>query len=137
MKRVFAFLLVMVLCLSCVSVSFAELLYRADYEIEAGKEGYSPSKIYQKSAGGYTAKYHLESYVASKSGSCNETIKVHMWNRQLAKQVTSRLAVSVGEEISLTYLTKPTSSQTLKPVTYKTNTDHYSQTVMLYAEFTP
>lgn len=40
-------------------------------------------------------------------------------------------------QYTLSYLTKPTSSQTLKPVTYKTNTNHYSQTVTLRAEFEP
>ncbi len=135
MKRIFAFLLVMVLCLSCASTSFA-IFSRADYDSPAGKEGYSPSKIYHKSAGGYSAVYHLESYMTD-SAYCSETIKVHMWNRQLAEQVTSRLSVSVGNDVTLNYLKKPTSSQTLKPVTYKTNTDHYGKLVTLKAEFEP
>lgn len=135
MKRIVAFLLVLVLCLACVTTSMAEF-YRADYDIAAGKEGYSPSTIYHKSAGGNSAIYYLESYSISGT-SYSETIKVHMWNRQLAKQVTSRLSGSVGNDVTLNYLTKPTSSQTLKPVTYKTNTSHYSQTVTLRAEFEP
>ena len=135
MKRIVGFLLVMVFCLACVTTSMAEF-YRADYDIAAGKEGYSPSTIYHKSAGGYSATYHLESYSIS-STYYSESIKVHMWNRQLAKQVTSRLPVLVGNDLTLCYLTKPTSSQTLKPVTYKTNTNHYSQTVTLRAEFEP
>ena len=135
MKRIVGFLLVMVFCLACVTTSMAEF-YRADYDIAAGKEGYSPSTIYHKSAGGYSATYHLESYSIS-SNYYSESIKVHMWNRQLAKQVTSRLPVLVGNDLTLSYLTKPTSSQTLKPVTYKTNTNHYSQTVTLRAEFEP
>ena len=61
MKRIVGFLLVMVFCLACVTTSMAEF-YRADYDIAAGKEGYSPSTIYHKSAGGYSATYHLESY---------------------------------------------------------------------------
>lgn len=135
MRRIVGFLLVMVFCLACVTTSMAEF-YRADYDIAAGKEGYSPSTIYHKSAGGYSATYHLESYSIS-STYYSESIKVHMWNRQLAKQVTSRLPVLVGNDLTLSYLTKPTSSQTLKPVTYKTNTNHYSQTVTLRAEFEP
>lgn len=135
MRRIFAFLTVMVLYLACVTTSMAEF-YRADYDIAAGKEGYSPSTIYHKSAGGNHATYHLGSYSIGNTYYF-ETIKVHMWNRQLAKQVTSRLSISVGYDVILSYLTKPTSSQTLKPVTYKTNTNHYSQTVTLRAEFEP
>lgn len=105
-------------------------------EAEVLGKYYSPSTIYHKSAGGYSATYHLESYSIS-STYYSESIKVHMWNRQLAKQVTSRLPVLVGNDLTLSYLTKPTSSQTLKPVTYKTNTNHYSQTVTLRAEFEP
>lgn len=135
MKRAVAFLLTMVLCVMCVTPSMAKF-YRADYSIPKDKEGYSPSHIYQKSAGGYAATYCLEGYSISDIN-YSEAIKVHMWNRQLAKQVTSRLSVSVGDAVTLSYLTKPTSSQTLKPVTYKTNTSHYSRTVELLAEFEP
>lgn len=135
MKRIFALILVMVLCLSCVSTAFA-VFHRADYEIPANKDGYSPSDIYHKSEGGYYATYYLESY---KIGTTyyDETIKVHMWNRQLAEQVTSRLPVAVEGELALYYSTLPTSSQTLKPVTYKTNKNHYSEVVALMAEFEP
>lgn len=56
----------MVFCLACVTTSMAEF-YRADYDIAAGKEGYSPSTIYHKSAGGYSATYHLESYSISST----------------------------------------------------------------------
>lgn len=47
-------------------------------------------------------------------------------------------AFDIGVQIIIDpSVTKPTSSQTLKPVTYKTNTNHYSQTVTLRAEFEP
>lgn len=135
MKRTVAFLLAMVLCLAFLT-SASATYYRADYEIAAGKVGYSPSSIYHTSGGGNYAKYHLERYIANGTNT-NTAVNVHMWNRELGQQVTSRLACVVGNEISLVYLTKPTASQTLKPVTYKTNTSHYNITVHLYAEFQP
>ncbi len=60
-----------------------------------------------------------------------------MWNRLLAKLVTSRVSAPVDNVISLTYLTKPTSSQTLKPVTYKPDSTYLHKNMIVEASFEP
>lgn len=135
MKKIIALVSVLVLCMACVSTAMAQVTgFR--YTIDAGKEGYGPSSIYTKSRGGYTAEFTLDIYEVD-GYSAAETIKVHLWNRQLGKQVTSRLSVDTCSTITLMYLTRPTTSQTLKPVTYKTNSDDYSKDVTITGSFDP
>lgn len=140
MKKIIALVSVLVLCMACVSTAFAAtpLKYQVRYTIESGKEGYSPSTIYHKSSGGYTAEFLLGNFTdADGKVDSPDYVKVHMWNRQLAKQVTSRVSAPVDNVISLTYLTKPTSSQTLKPVTYKPDSTYLHKNMIVEASFEP
>ena len=135
MKKIIALVSVLVLCMACVSTAFATVT-EFEYDIVAGKDGYGPSSIYTKSRGGSYALFTLNTYTLNGS-SITGAVAVHLWNRQLAKQVTYRPEVSSGNTITLSYRTRPTTSQTLKPVTYKTDTTHYSQLVTITGSFDP
>lgn len=142
MKKIIALVSVLVLCMACVGTAFAaaSLTYRADYTIAAGKEGYGPSTIYHQTFDKGYAKYSLEGYKIGGTTYPNEKVKVYMYDRQSGKQVTkSDVIVSVGEVITLAYMANrmPASTDTLKPVTIKTNSNHVKYNVAITASFDP
>lgn len=138
MKKIIALVSVLVLCMACVGTAFAaaSLKYRADYTIAAGKEGYSPSTIYQKSINRRIASYLLENFTVGIVD-YPESVYVHMWNRQVGDQVTGRKLASVDNVLELVYITAPKSSETLKPVTYKPNSYYLQMDVIIKASFNP
>ncbi len=131
------------LCLSTFTSAFAsgadaQGYYRADYTIPAGKKGYAPSSIYATRNGfsrNYYAMYDLEE--CDYSDSSLNTVLVHIWNRKLGKQVTGRNMATCGPILELMYLNVPDSTHQCKPVTYKSNADHYNESVKIFARFLP
>lgn len=72
--------------------------------------------------------------------SYTETARVYMYDRQMKKQVTSAdKYITVGNDIMLTYVKErmPKPTDTLKPVTFKTNSAHVSFNVAIEGSFDP
>lgn len=142
MKKIIALVSVLVLCMACVGTAFAydSLTYRADYTIAAGKEGYGPSTIYHKTFNKGYAKYKLENY-SIDGVDYPELVYVYMYDRQMKKQVTpsDNAYVGVDQVITLNYVKErmPKPTDTLKPVTFKTNSAHVSFNVAIEGSFDP
>lgn len=121
----------------------SEGYYRADFTIDPGVQGYGPANYNSRNSHSYNnaASYELQGYRVVSWGrsvqGSGDSVKVHVYNRQLAKQVTSRLSVSEGNTLKLPYSSGVGSSYTYKPVCYKTNTEHYIAEVELTARFRP
>lgn len=145
MRKMFILFLAVMLCLASFTSAFAatadpEGYYRADYTIAAGKSGYAPSTIYGTRNGfsyNFRAVYDLQKCDYTCGGV--KTVKVHIYNRKTGQQVTGRLLATCGTPLDLDYLKNcvPASSHQCKPVTYKSNEDHYGDKVELKARFLP
>lgn len=144
MKKAVTFFLILVLALCTFSTSFAAMGQAGPYNIAAGIEGYSPSTYASRygDSAAYSCSMSLLQYqINDTSATPNNEIKAHFWNRQLKKQVTSRVALTGGlnEWQSFSYLSSSYigASYTYKPVTYKNRTALINSKVTIETQWIP
>lgn len=143
MRKMFILFLTAMLCLASFTSAFAatadsEGYYRADYTIEADKHGYGPSAIYAY-RNGHSRKYHAmyDLQECVYSGSSANSVTVYIWNRKLGKVVSDDPIAECGTKTEIMYYTVPASNEQCKPVTYKIDSSHYSESVTIKARFLP
>lgn len=150
MRKMIIFFLAAMLCLTTFTSALAadadaQGYYRADYTIPANKTKYAPSSIYgtrNKFSFPQHALYELEECTYSGDSSIN-TLRVYMYNRNKAEMITGSYLAVCGQPLTLKYRdykdndTTPEDFEQCKPVTMKSNTDHYYDTVMIKARFIP
>ena len=144
MKKLVTFFLLLALVLCTFSTSFAAMGQAGPYDIAAGTEGYSPSKYASRygASAAYSCSMSLAQYkINGAFATPNNEIKAHFGNRQLKKQVTSRMPLTGGlnEWQSFSYLSSSYigASYTYKPVTYKNRTALINSRVTIATQWIP